>query len=57
MTDKVRSIDGREVVFDSDDLGECAIFKDTIGTSFKPAGRGDTKDAMVEDLKNNCVRE
>ena len=41
----------REVEFLEDELGRHAVFADTSGQRYRDAGRGDTDEEAVEDLK------
>lgn len=43
----------RKIVFMEDDIGRHAAFADTEGQSFRDAGRGDTDEEMIVDLKRN----
>ncbi len=46
---------GRKISFGKDDCGTLAYFEDQSGTSFRTAGRGDTKDEMTLNLYDNEI--
>ncbi len=43
----------KEIVFRSDNLGRCAMFKDTLNERFRSCGRGNTDAERIEDLYKN----
>ncbi len=51
-------MENRKLIFTMDDCGLCVIFEDQLlaGMRFKPAGRGDTIEEMVQNLYVNEVK-
>ena len=43
----------RRIEFLTDSIGRHAVFADTAGECFRTAGRGETDEDAIEDLKRN----